>query len=219
MQKKKIIEVLKFLKKELKGDNDALEAIGFLENKAGELNFKEAVAKESKSEDGFSLPSEVKNANAYALFSDGGSRGNPGPGAWGAVGQSQAGDILFEASSVETLTTNNKMELGGAIAALEWMIENQVEVGFNPATDSVFLYSDSKYVIDGTNSWMPGWKKRGWKKADKKAPENLDLWQQMDQVVAKFGALNMKWVKGHNGHPQNEHCDFLVNKALDESGF
>lgn len=219
MQKIKLIEVFQFLKKELSEDSDALDAIEFLEGKTGEVNFKETVAKQTLPDVGFSLPPEVKKVNGFALFSDGGSRGNPGPGAWGAVGQNQAGDIIFESSGVEAMTTNNKMELGGAIAALEWMIDNKNEIDFTALVDPVFLYSDSKYVIDGTNSWMPGWKKRGWKKADKKVPENLELWQQMDRVVQHFGALHMKWVKGHNGHPQNEHCDFLVNKALDESGF
>ena len=91
--------------------------------------------------------------------------------------------------------------------------EGSLEVG------AVFLYSDSKYVVDGIQKWVPGWKRRGWKKADNKAPENLDLWQELDVLVSKFDELQFKWVKGHSGHPQNEFCDQLANKSLDESGF
>ncbi len=220
MQKKDILKALDFLKKGLSSDDTSQSAIIHLEGKVESLAWKTSKKATPLLPQTFPLPAEVLRAEgSFALFSDGASRGNPGPGAWGAVGQNCSGDILFESSSVDTMTTNNKMELGGAIAALEWMVEHQNEVDLVLGQHHVFLYSDSKYVVDGTNSWMPGWKRRGWKKADKKAPENLDLWQQMDRVASEFSHLKLLWVKGHNGHPQNEHCDFLANKALDDTGF
>ena len=111
-------------------------------------------------------------------------------------------------------TTNNRMELEGALQALEALTREDTKA----LSKSVFLYSDSKYVVDGIEKWVPGWKKRGWKKADKKEPENLALWQELDTVVGKFKKLRFQWVKGHAGHPQNEYCDQLANQALDEAG-
>lgn len=144
---------------------------------------------------------------ALALYSDGACRGNPGPGAWGCLAQNARGDILFEASGAEEETTNNKMELQGAIEAL---------VRAGPYQEApVFLFSDSKYVVDGLEKWVPGWKKRGWKKSDKKNPENLDLWKKLDELREHFLCLRFLWVKGHGGHPQNEYCDLLANRALD----
>ena len=84
---------------------------------------------------------------------------------------------------------------------------------------TVYLYSDSKYVVDGMKSWVKGWKARGWKKADKKAPENVELWKELDTVAAGFWQIEYHWVKGHSGHPQNERCDQIANMALDDSGF
>ncbi len=215
MSKSSIKRSLKELSGYLQGDKHGISAINYLLEQIEKIKFDEMplVAGE------FPLPQEVIQSGGVALFADGASRGNPGPGAWGALGQSADGKILFEASSVDTYTTNNKMELEGAIAALSWLLDNGSEVGFDPQCNSVFLYSDSKYVVDGTMSWMPGWKRRGWKKADKKVPENLELWQEMDRLIAKFAYLKLIWVKGHNGHPQNEHCDQLANKALNEAGF
>jgi len=74
-------------------------------------------------------------------------------------------------------------------------------------------------VVDGLNQWVAGWKSKGWKKADGKTPENVELWQELDQMKTKFPQLKVGWVKGHNGHPQNEHCDQLANRLLDEEGF
>ena len=85
--------------------------------------------------------------------------------------------------------------------------------------EKLILFSDSKYVVDGLKSWIHGWKRRGWKKADKKVPENVELWQQLDQLVSKFKNIEYQWVKGHAGHPQNERCDQLANEALDDAGF
>ena len=145
---------------------------------------------------------------ALALYSDGACRGNPGPGAWGIMAQNARGEILFEASGLEEETTNNRMELQGAIEALKRALAHREDV--------VFLYSDSKYVVDGMEKWVPGWKRRGWKKADKKTPENMDLWRELEGLSGGFSRLHFRWVKGHGGHPQNEWCDHLANRALDE---
>lgn len=160
----------------------------------------------------FSVP-KLGRDFAYYAFSDGACRGNPGPGAWGALVQDGEGLVVYEASSVEVSTTNNRMELQGALEALKFIAQ---EFG----TDRpVALISDSKYVVEGLKSWVAGWKRRGWKKADGKRPENIIQWQELDEVVAEFDEIQYFWVKGHNGHPQNEKCDQLANEALDESGF
>ena len=157
----------------------------------------------------FPIPQEVKEKQAIALFTDGACRGNPGPGAWGAVGQKINHVFIFEISGAAETTTNNKMELTGAIMALDQLIKRE-------ETDkAVILYSDSRYVVDGITSWVPDWKKRGWRKRDKKVPDNMDLWLQLDQLKNEFTALHFRWIRGHQGHPQNEYVDHLANQALD----
>jgi ribonuclease HI len=148
------------------------------------------------------------------VFSDGACRGNPGPGAWGVVAQIKSDEFIFQKSGVEFNTTNNKMELTGAIEGLKTVEESLDEF---PESD-ILLVSDSKYVVDGLKSWVSGWKKRGWKKADGKPPENLELWKELDGLNERLGGVHLFWVKGHSGHPQNELCDQLANKALDEVG-
>ncbi len=165
------------------------------------------------------MPAELNGIeNSFALFSDGACRGNPGPGSFGMLAQNNAGDVIFEGSGVDNPTTNNRMELEGAIVALENLVEFLKE---NPpkAKPHVWLFSDSKYVVEGVEKWVAGWKARGWKKADKKEPENVDLWKRLDETTKLFTNLKFKWVKGHAGHPQNERCDQLANIALDEAGF
>ncbi len=156
------------------------------------------------------------NMFAYALFSDGACRGNPGPGGYGYVAQKSDGAIIFEGNGFDKQTTNNRMELLGAIIALEefthYLSVNELR---NDEVD-VFLVTDSKYVVDGISKWVIGWKARGWRKADNKVPENVDLWQRLDQVTSLFARLKFLWVKGHSGHPQNEYCDQLANRALDD---
>lgn len=212
MTKKKLSTSINYLRKLFSHDEESLEALDFLERKSTELEFEET----STSSNEFTLPSEVKGkVDAFAVFSDGACRGNPGPGSWGAIGQNSEGEVIFESSGVEVSTTNNRMELEGAIQAIE-ELRNNVDA---PSTVNLFLYSDSKYVVDGINQWIAGWKKRGWKKADKKPPENLSHWQRLDESKNGWGSFKALWVKGHSGHPQNERCDQLANFALDESGF
>ncbi len=137
------------------------------------------------------------------IYTDGGARGNPGPGGYGAV-------LLFGKHRKEVCgafrhTTNNRMELMAAIASLSLLKERC----------RVVLYSDSKYLVDSmTKGWLEGWKKRGWKKAGNKELLNDDLWPKLDEVSARH-EMEWKWVKGHAGNPLNERCDELVHEAID----
>lgn len=168
----------------------------------------------------FEIPTELKNVeDGYALFSDGACRGNPGPGAYALLIQNKLGEVVLKSSGVEMPTTNNKMEMQGVIRGLHGLFEKFQEDGMSGSHLPVFVYSDSKYVIDGITTWVPGWKNRGWKKADNKEPENLDLWKELDQLKSAFQHIEFIWVKGHAGHPQNEACDKMANMALNEAGF
>ncbi len=161
----------------------------------------------------FELPKVVKDkSHAFALFTDGACRGNPGPGAYGFLIQTYDGKVLKEEAGVTEQTTNNKMELTAIIMGLKYL-KKQVS-----PMNEIYVYTDSKYVVDGMRSWIHNWKKRGWKKADNKVPENVDLWQQLDEL-ATICTVQFNWVKGHAGHPQNEHVDKLANIILDESGY
>lgn len=173
------------------------------------------VSKEDEGAGDFSLPKNLKDNFSFIAFSDGACRGNPGPGAWGSLVQKNDETVVYEGSGVEVNTTNNKMELQGAIEALNF-IKNDSEYD---TSQNFVLVSDSKYVVDGMNQWVSGWKKRGWKKADKKVPENVEQWQTLDALRESMGNVAFQWVKGHAGHAQNEFCDQLANHALDDAGF
>jgi ribonuclease HI len=137
------------------------------------------------------------------IYTDGACRGNPGPGGWGAV--LIWGDQIKDLCGGERPTTNNRMELMGAIAALEALKK--------PC--AVTLHSDSKYVLQGITEWMPAWKARGWKTADKKPVKNDDLWIRLDQARQRH-EVKWKWVKGHAGDEMNERADGLANRGIDE---
>jgi ribonuclease HI len=215
-----ILDILLFLRQKFFGDDEALQALAVLEKKAGHLaqDIKRGGETRGPGKD-FPLPNDMdRSPTSFAVFSDGACRGNPGPGAWGSVAQDCTGEVLFEASGVDLQTTNNRMELEGAIQGLKTLM-NHCEQSKSPIDDvSIYLYSDSKYVVDGMNKWVTSWKKRGWKKADKKDPENLEQWKTLDELSQGFYKVYFRWVKGHSGHPQNEKCDELANLALDESG-
>ena len=142
------------------------------------------------------------------LFSDGASRGNPGPGGYGTILQytDRAGKLHEkEISEGFRSTTNNRMELMGVIAGLEALVK--------PC--SVDVWSDSQYVIKAFNDhWIDGWKKRGWKKADGKPVLNEELWKRL-LLAAEPHEITWHWVKGHDGHPENERCDALATAAAD----
>lgn len=223
MKKSEVLKTLKKLEKILVENQKGSELVLELTSIVNELpsNFFQSVKSEFNSSlDDLTLPKELEGmTSAYALFSDGACRGNPGPGSWASVIQNAKGEIIFKSSGVDVPTTNNKMELQGVIRALSGLIDKWIEDGISDRVSPVFVYSDSKYVIDGITSWVQGWKNRGWKKADGKNPENMDLWKELDELNANFQTIKYIWVKGHAGHPQNEMCDQLCNQALDEAGF
>jgi len=135
------------------------------------------------------------------IFTDGACSGNPGPGGWGAV--LRFGETEKEISGFEPQTTNNRMEMTAAIRALEALKKPSV----------VTITTDSQYVQKGISEWLPGWKKRGWKTADKKPVANADLWQQLDALVQRH-EVKFEWVRGHDGHAENERADKLATEAI-----
>ena len=135
------------------------------------------------------------------IWTDGACSGNPGPGGWGTV--LKYGETLRELSGGEAMTTNNRMELMAAIMALEALTR--------PVT--VALHTDSQYLKGGIETWMRGWKKNGWRTADKKPVKNIDLWQRLDAAVGPH-KITWRWVKGHAGDPMNERCDELARLAM-----
>lgn len=202
------------LKKNLEVSQSIIEAFQKIRELINEL------PEEQKTTDKQNLPAPKEIAHdpaAIALFSDGGCRGNPGPGAWAFVAQNFEGKVLSEGGEFHELTTNNKMELSAPLEGLVSLISILKEENKDPLLTKIKVITDSKYVVDGMKSWVPGWKSRGWKKADNKSPENLELWQKLDQVKDQFFQVEWEWVKGHSGHPQNEYCDQLANGLMDEN--
>ena len=135
------------------------------------------------------------------IYTDGACRGNPGPGGWGAVLIS--GGHRKEISGGDLATTNNRMELMAAIQALETLKK--------PC--KVELHTDSQYVKNGVTTWIHGWKKRGWKTADKSPVKNEDLWKRIDLARSRH-EVDWRWVKGHAGHVHNERADELARLGM-----
>lgn len=136
------------------------------------------------------------------IYSDGACKGNPGRGGWGAV--LVAGASEKELFGGEPNTTNNRMEMTAVIEALRALKRPCI----------VRVYTDSQYVQKGISEWLPGWKARGWKTADKKPVKNADLWQVLDDLVQPH-QISWHWVRGHNGHPGNERADALANRGVE----
>ncbi len=134
------------------------------------------------------------------IFTDGACKGNPGPGGWGVL--LRRGQHEKELSGSEASTTNNRMEMTAVIQALNALIE--------PC--DVTLHTDSRYVIDGMTKWIDGWQRRGWINASKKPVRNADLWHDLIDATARH-TIDWQWVKGHNGHPENERVDQLASDA------
>ncbi len=139
-------------------------------------------------------------APAVELFTDGACKGNPGPGGWGAV--IRYGAHEKELSGGEAQTTNNRMELMAAIEGL----------GALTRPCRVVLWTDSSYVKDGITKWIYGWRRNGWRTADRKPVKNADLWQALETAAARH-EIEWRWVKGHAGHPENERADRLASDA------
>jgi ribonuclease HI len=140
-------------------------------------------------------------SNTVDIWTDGACSGNPGPGGWGAV-LHYAGKEK-EISGAEAATTNNRMELMAAIQALDALKRPSM----------VRLHTDSKYVMDGVTKWIHGWKKNGWKTADKKPVKNEDLWRRLDEANARHEVI-WKWVKGHSDNEMNNRADELARGAI-----
>ncbi len=144
-------------------------------------------------------------AGTVVIYTDGACRGNPGPGGWGAL--LTAASKERELYGFEPETTNNRMELMAAIRALETL----------ERPCSVQIVTDSQYVMKGVTEWMQGWKRRGWRTADRKPVRNVDLWQRLDAALARH-SVDWEWVRGHTGREGNERADALANRAIDEKG-
>jgi ribonuclease HI len=138
------------------------------------------------------------------IYTDGACSGNPGPGGWGAL--LRFGDREKELNGGENPTTNNRMELMAAIAALEAL----------KRPCKVELYTDSKYVQQGISQWLAGWKARGWKTAAKEPVKNQDLWERLDRALGDH-TISWLWVKGHAGHVENERVDQLAREGIQRS--
>ncbi|WP_394169410.1 ribonuclease HI [Saccharospirillum alexandrii] len=149
------------------------------------------------------MSNSEQTGQAVVLYTDGACRGNPGPGGWGVL--MQYGQKRKELYGGEDQTTNNRMELMAAIAGLEAL----------KRTCQVDIYTDSQYVRKGITEWIHGWKKNGWKTSAKKDVKNRDLWQRLDDSIARH-RVNWHWVKGHAGHPGNERADALANLGIDD---
>lgn len=136
-----------------------------------------------------------------AVWTDGACSGNPGPGGWGAL--LRFGDTDKELCGGEAATTNNRMELTAAIMALESLTR--------PC--AVDVHTDSQYLRGGVTGWIAGWKRNGWRTADKKPVKNVDLWQRLETAAA-IHTVAWHWVKGHAGHDQNERADELARRGM-----
>lgn len=134
------------------------------------------------------------------IFTDGACKGNPGPGGWGAL--LRMGKHEKELTGSDLDTTNNRMEMQAVIQALNALIE--------PC--EITLHTDSRYVIDGMTMWIDGWQKKGWVNASKKPVKNADLWHDLIEAAARH-AIQWEWVRGHDGHPENERVDKLASDA------
>jgi ribonuclease HI len=143
----------------------------------------------------------MSGGRRVAVYTDGACSGNPGPGGWGAI--LVYGGKRKELCGGEQLTTNNRMELTAACAALEALTR--------PC--AVDLYTDSQYVKGGITGWIFGWKKNGWKTSDKKPVKNADLWQRLEEARARH-SVEWHWVKGHAGHDMNERADELARQGM-----
>ncbi len=145
---------------------------------------------------------QPKRGKWVDIFTDGACSGNPGPGGWGAILRYDG--VEKELSGGDPQTTNNRMEMTAAIAALEAL----------KRPSRVRLHTDSVYLRDGITKWIHAWKARGWKTADKKPVKNRDLWQRLEAALGRH-QVEWFWVKGHAGHPENERADALARAAIE----
>ena len=145
----------------------------------------------------------MSETKVVKIYTDGACSGNPGPGGWGAV--LIYGEVEKDLFGGEPDTTNNRMELLAPIKALEALKRKT----------TVEIYTDSQYVKNGITTWIHGWKKNGWRTANRKPVKNVDLWQELDELAQKHD-ISWHWVKGHAGHPENERADELARRGVEE---
>ena len=150
--------------------------------------------------------SDTNENKGVIIYTDGGCSGNPGPGGWAFVIRRAENGVEFRGSGGEKATTNNRMELRAVIRALE-------EAERQAPGEPVILNTDSQYVKNGIGSWIAGWKRNGWKTADKKSVKNRELWEELDAVVSRVKPKFL-WVKGHAGVEDNELCDQMVQEEI-----
>jgi ribonuclease HI len=139
-------------------------------------------------------------------YTDGACSGNPGPGGWGVLMQARDGETVVKERTLsggEANTTNNRMELLAAIHALETLSR----------PSALTIVTDSAYVKNGVTGWIHGWKRNGWKTANKKPVKNVELWQRLDEAQKRHD-VTWEWVKGHAGHPENERADELAREGM-----
>lgn len=142
----------------------------------------------------------------FYAYTDGACSGNPGPGGWGALLIAREGDTVLkerELKGGEADTTNNRMELMAAISALEVLTR----------PSDIIVVTDSAYVKNGVTGWIHGWKRNGWKTADRKPVKNVELWQRLDEAQARHN-VEWRWIKGHAGHEENERADALARAGM-----
>ncbi|MBX3516103.1 MAG: ribonuclease HI [Rhodospirillales bacterium] len=144
----------------------------------------------------------ARSDDAVEMFSDGACLGNPGPGGWAVILRWRGAEKAL--SGGEPATTNNRMELTAAIEGLAAL----------KRSTTVRFYTDSLYVRDGITRWINGWRRNGWRTADKKPVKNVDLWTRLDELIAKH-RIDWNWVRGHSGHPENERADALARAAAE----
>ena len=153
-------------------------------------------------------PAGAASADAAAsvvVYTDGSCKGNPGPGGWGALLISRGREV--ELFGGESATTNNRMELTAVIRALEAL----------ESSSAIELHTDSQYVKNGIETWIHGWKRNGWKTADRKPVKNEDLWRELDALASRR-RIRWNWVKGHAGHAGNVRADALANRGVPAGG-
>ncbi len=156
------------------------------------------------------MPNSEAHDDEVWLYTDGACQGNPGPGGWAFILRHPASGHDLKQSGAEPATTNNRMELMGPIRGLEILNRRCV----------VHLVTDSQYVAKGIQDWMPKWKAQGWRRKEGKAFKpviNQDLWQTLDQLLSKH-EMHVTWVRGHDGHPENEECDRMAVAAYQQLG-
>jgi len=146
----------------------------------------------------------MNDDNIIKIWTDGACSGNPGPGGWGVLIKNN--NTIEELSGSEANTTNNRMEMIAVINALKSINSNK----------RIVIFTDSKYVKDGINSWINNWKINNWKNSQKKDVKNKDLWQELDILTKKYD-IQWKWVKGHSGNIENDIADKLATSAINKN--